>query len=64
MLALRSKGIKFEKYKNLFDEDFKSKYEKAINELTKNEYAVMNTGEFKLNENGYVIADEIIAKYF
>ena len=64
MLALRSKGIKFEKYKKLFDEDFKSKYEKAINELTKNKYAVMNMGEFKLNENGYAIADEILTKYF
>ena len=64
MLALRSKGVNFEKYKKLFDEDFKSKYEESINELTKNKYAVMNTGEFKLNENGYAIADEIIAKYF
>ena len=64
MLALRSKGVNLKKYKRIFDEDFSAKYEKAIYELTKNEYAVMNTDVFKLNEKGYAIADEIIAKYF
>jgi len=64
MLTLRSSGINFEKYKKLFDEDFKSKHEKAINELMINEYAVINEHELKLNEKGYAIADEIIAKYF
>ena len=64
MLALRSKGVKLKKYKRIFDEDFYAKYVKAINELTKNNYAVMNADVFKLNERGYAIADEIIAKYF
>ncbi|MBL7128330.1 MAG: radical SAM family heme chaperone HemW [Ignavibacteria bacterium] len=64
MLALRSKGINLKKYKKIFEEDFHAKYEKAIKELMLNDYAVMNAGEFKLNEKGYAIADEIIAKYF
>lgn len=64
MLALRSKGVKFKKYKIMFDEDFYEKYEKAINELTQNDYAIINDFDFKLNEKGYAIADEIIAKYF
>ena len=64
MLALRCNGVKLKKYKRIFEEDFYAKYEKGINELTKNGYAVMNAGEFKLNESGYAIADEIIAKYF
>ena len=64
MLALRSKGINFDKYEIIFEEDFYDKYVEAIIELKKNKYAVMNTNEFKLNEKGYAIADEIIAKYF
>ena len=64
MLALRSKGINLKKYKKIFEEDFYAKYEKAIKELMLNDYAVMIAGEFKLNEKGYAIADEIIAKYF
>jgi len=64
MLALRSKGVKLKKYKRIFEEDFCAIYEKAIKELTKNDYAVMNKGEFKLNKKGYTIADEIITKYF
>ena len=39
MLALRSKGINFEKYKKLFDEDFKVINKRAIQELTNNGYA-------------------------
>lgn len=64
MLALRSKGVKLKKYKKIFEEDFYAKYEKAIKELMLNDYAVMNADKFKLNESGYAIADEIIAKYF
>ena len=64
MLALRSKGVNFKKYQKALDEDFKSKYERAIQELIKNGYAKLEQGKFKLNRKGYAIADEILAKYF
>ena len=64
MLALRSDGINFKRYRELFNEDFKVKFRKQISELIKNNFAVMDTGRFYLNENGYAIADEIISKYF
>lgn len=64
MLALRSSGIDFEKYKNIFSEEFLSVYQNSINELIKNKYASLSSGKFCLNEKGFAIADEIVAKYF
>jgi len=64
MLALRSKGVNFEKYKKVLFEEFEFKYERAIQELTKNRYAKLDQEKFKLNRKGYSIADEILVKYF
>jgi oxygen-independent coproporphyrinogen-3 oxidase len=64
MLALRSKGVNFKKYQKVLDEDFKSKYERAIQELTKNGCAKIDQEKFKLNKKGYAIADGILTRYF
>ncbi len=64
MLSLRSHGIDYKKYKNIFGEDFDEAFIDSINELTKNNFAVNGNESFKLNEKGYALADEIIAKYF
>lgn len=64
MLSLRSKGISFEKYKNLFQKDFETEYGEAVSLLIKNGFALRNKEYFRLNDKGYCIADEIIAKYF
>ena len=64
MLSLRSSGISFIKYRELFNTDFDAKFSKSINELVNNDYALMNNDNFRLNEKGFAIADEIISKYF
>ena len=64
MLSLRSGGISFKKYFEMFNENFENKYQQSAAELIKNEYAVLNKGIFLLTERGYAVADEIVAKYF
>ena len=64
MLSLRSGGIYFKKYFELFNEDFEEKFSESINDLIKNNYASIDKEIFRLNEKGFNLADEIIAKYF
>lgn len=64
MLALRSGGINFERYKEMFDQDFRIRFRDQLNELIKNDFAGMDPAGFYLNEKGYAVADEIISKYF
>ena len=64
MLALRSSGINFEKYKEKFDQDFGIRFSDQINELIKNGFAETDSVRFYLNGKGYAVADEIISKYF
>ena len=40
------------------------KYKASIQELTKNDLADIQMNNFRLNEKGYSIADEIISRYF
>ncbi len=64
MLALRSTGINLKKYQENFSEEFQSVFQNSVNELVKNKYAIMSKDNFSLNEKGFAIADEIVAKYF
>ena len=64
MLSLRSGGIYFKKYRELFEDDFESKFSGSLNELIKNEFAGKDDERFQLTEKGYTLADEIAAKYF
>lgn len=64
MLALRSTGLDFENYRKLFHEDPEEIYSESISELIENNFAYVSGGIFRLNERGYVMADEIVAKYF
>jgi oxygen-independent coproporphyrinogen-3 oxidase len=64
MLAMRSTGINFAKYNELFHENFKTEHDKAIKDLINNDYAVINKEKLWLNKKGFAIADEILVKYF
>ena len=64
MLALRSSGLIFVKYKEIFQEDPEEVFSNSMKGLIRNDYATMSDGIFRLNEKGYAIADEIVAKYF
>lgn len=64
MLALRSTGVDFEKYNENFENSFSSEFRESINDLLKFGLAAITDNKFYLNEKGYSIADEILAKYF
>lgn len=64
MLALRSTGVNYERYKKIFGTDFYEDYNWSINELQRNRLGIILAEEFKLNEDGYKLTDEIAAKYF
>lgn len=64
MLALRSRGVDFEKYYELFGNSFKTEYTCSVKELLKHGFAKNTERKFYLTDKGYSIADEIIAKYF
>ncbi len=64
MLSLRSGGINFKKYFEIFNENFENKFQHSCTELIKNEYAELSNEKFILTEKGYAVADEIVAKYF
>ena len=64
MLSLRSGGIEYNRYREMFKVDFMKKFRDSANDLIKKEYASMDNEKFQLSEKGYAIADEIIARYF
>lgn len=64
MLALRSTGVNYARYKNLFHTNFYEEYEHSINDLQRNRLGIILAEDFKLTEKGYKLTDEIIAKYF
>jgi oxygen-independent coproporphyrinogen III oxidase len=64
MLNLRSRGLNLNEYHKMFNENFYDKYNPAVNELLENDLALLSNEKFSLNEKGFVLADEIIAKYF
>ncbi|HRE40948.1 MAG TPA: radical SAM family heme chaperone HemW [Ignavibacteria bacterium] len=63
-LSLRHKGINFDVYEKLFNEDFKIIYDDVIKILKSNELAEVKSGFIKLTDKGYLLADEICSRYF
>ncbi|CAN5580300.1 radical SAM family heme chaperone HemW [soil metagenome] len=64
MLALRSDGIHFERYGSVVGEDFEKEFSKEISSLISAGLGEANSKRLKLNEEGYLLADEIMRKYF
>lgn len=64
MLALRSTGVNYERYKKFFGTNFYEEYGHSINELQRHRWGIILAEEFKLTETGYKLTDEIAAKYF
>ncbi|MEO6695043.1 MAG: radical SAM family heme chaperone HemW [Ignavibacteria bacterium] len=64
MLALRSTGLNFENYRNIFKEDPEKVFFNPMNELVQNNFADRSEKIFRLNDRGYALADEIVARYF
>jgi len=64
MLSLRAEGIDLKKFQNYFNFNFMKKYKSSVEELINNNVAVLIENNFRLNEKGYSLADEIISRYF
>lgn len=63
-LGLRSRGVKLRKFEKMTGKIFAEKYSSAIEILEKGNYGKLETECFRLTQEGYKIADEIVAKYF
>lgn len=64
MLALRAEGVFFKEFGDRFGKDFREEYSNSIRELCAGNFAEKSHESFRLTLRGYIIADEIIARYF
>ncbi len=64
MLGLRSKGVNFKNFYELFNINFEKVFSDSIKLLIDKNLGILNKNIFSLNEKGYLIVDEICAKYF
>lgn len=64
MLGLRSTGVNLGVYENIFKNNFYSEFKNQISELRERNLSVEDETHFRLNENGFLLVDEICAKYF
>lgn len=63
-LGLRSKGIDYGRFKQLYDINFPEKYSNPISLLQQNGYAVATPEKLSLTRKGYAVCDEIVASLF
>jgi oxygen-independent coproporphyrinogen III oxidase len=64
MLGLRSKGVNLENYLYFFNKNFPDEYNESLKKLTDNRLGFKSNDYYRLTEKGYLMADEICAKYF
>lgn len=64
MLGLRSKGVNLKNYNKIFGSIFKEEFSSQIKEIKENGIGELSKEYFSLNEKGYLLADEICARYF
>jgi oxygen-independent coproporphyrinogen-3 oxidase len=63
-LGLRSKGVNLNKFREITGKYFDKEYSKVIETLEKGNFGISDTEYFRLTQEGYRIADEIVTKYF
>ena len=64
MLGLRSKGVLLANYESTFGREFNEEFSEQINILKEQELGILKKDYFSLTEKGYLLVDEICAKYF
>lgn len=64
MTGLRSGGVDQNKFYELFGEEFMSIHKVSIENLINSGFAKVSGNKFKLTQKGFLLADEITAKYF
>lgn len=62
MLAMRSKGLDINEYKNCFGNDWLEKKKDEINKYAADGFLVIENNFIKFTSQGYALCDEIIAK--
>ncbi|MCH6574322.1 MAG: coproporphyrinogen III oxidase family protein, partial [Bacteroidetes bacterium] len=60
MLALRSSGIKLNKYKNTFGDNWLKKNYSYLEKLENENFIFLNDSNIKLTKKGYTVCDEIL----
>ncbi len=64
MLALRSGGVNYQRYEKLVRSNFENEFGPGMEALIKNGLAEKDINRFYLNTKGFLLADEIMSKYF
>jgi putative oxygen-independent coproporphyrinogen III oxidase len=64
MLGLRSKGVNLKRYSEIFGREFLEEFSVSLNILAKEKLGMQNSNRFSMTEKGYLMVDEICAKYF
>lgn len=64
MLGLRSKGVLLANYESTFGREFYEEFRKPVSILQEQELGILKKDYFSLTEKGYLLVDEICAKYF
>lgn len=64
MLGLRAEGIPLGEYTGRFNHDFAGEYRNSVSLLEEKGLAVIADNVFRLTGAGYLLADEIISRYF
>ena len=64
MLGLRSKGVNLKRYSEIFGKEFIEEFSGSLNILTEEKLGIQKSDYFRLTEKGYLMVDEICAKYF
>jgi oxygen-independent coproporphyrinogen III oxidase len=61
--VMRSKGVFFEEYRNLFGKNFEEVFSAAIGMNIKNDYALIENGRFGLTDKGFALLDTILLDF-
>lgn len=64
MLGLRSKGVNINRYNEIFGKTFSDEFAESIKEITGKKLGFFKSNLYSLTETGYLMLDEICAKYF
>jgi oxygen-independent coproporphyrinogen III oxidase len=64
MLGLRSKGVNLKNYSDIFNIDFDDEFKISLEIITNDKLGFYSGEYYRLTERGYLMVDEICAKYF
>ena len=61
MLALRSRGLELNEFRNIFGEDWIKVNQDYLNTLVNNNFLIIDDNYIRLTKSGYAVCDEILS---